>query len=201
MKKKKKMKKWAEEHRRKTTRFLQIESTAENEQCTAPFMANDQLPPSCHFSSFEKNPNDHPPTIEDNQNLPTQREDGIVDMDRSNEPLMKRRCLERPSENIPQEMSAHGTHPKPDGKGTEVCANDMTPETVDGTAAEPLCAPGLVQSRMEASMPNSTAARGVCLTGNEAVILNLPLQKHTCSKNSTLKVNRAALQSEQGMTR
>ncbi len=83
---------------------------------------------------------DHPASIQHNQNLPSQRQESILDMDRSNGPLVKRPCLERPSENIPQEMSAHGTRPNPDGKGTDVCVNDVTPETEDSGAAEPTCA-------------------------------------------------------------
>ncbi|XP_073708851.1 uncharacterized protein znf106b [Garra rufa] len=202
--------KWIETYWDNTRRFTQTKSTAENGHNTIPIIANegftdDQLQPSCHSSSFEKNPNNHPASIQQNQNLPTQRDDSIIDMDTSNEPLMKRRCLERPSENILQEMFAHGAHPKPDGKGTDVCMKDVTPETEDGTAAEPICDLRLVQSRMEAKIPNSTTASGVCLTrkaatGNEAVVLNPPLQEHTCSKRSVLKVNKAASQSEQGMT-
>ncbi|XP_016094140.1 uncharacterized protein znf106b [Sinocyclocheilus grahami] len=209
MKKKEKMEKWKEAKRPKTMRFIQIRSTAENEHCTTPFMVNeefetDQLPPSCHFMSFWENQNDHPASIQHNQNLPTRRQESILHMDRSNGPLVKRPCLERPSENIPQVMSAHGTRPNRDGKGKDVCVNDMTPGTECGAAAEPTCDPGLVQSRMEANIPNLTAARGVCLTqkaatGNEAVVLNPPL--HTCSKKSMLKVNRATSESEQGMTR
>ncbi len=209
MKKKERFEKWKEVNWQKTMKFIQTRSTAEHEHCTTPFMVNedfesDQLPPSCHFMSFWENQKDHPASIQHNQNLPSQRQESILDMDRSNGPLVKRPCLERPSENIPQEMSAHGTRPNPDGKGTDVCVNDVTPETEDSGAAEPTCAPGLVQSRMEANIPNLTAAMGVCLTrkaatGNEAVVLNPPL--HTRSKKYMLKVNRAASQSEQGMTR
>ncbi|XP_042603418.1 uncharacterized protein znf106b [Cyprinus carpio] len=208
MKKKEKMKKWKAK-RHKSVRLIQIRSTAENEHCTTPFTVNEefeanQLPPSFHFNSFWENQNDHPASIQHNQNLPTQRQESMLDVDRSNEPLVKRPCLERPSENIPQAMSAHGTRPNRDGKVTDVCVNDVTPETKSGAAAEPTCSPGLVQSRMEANIPNLTAARGVCLTrkaaaGNEAVVLNPPL--HTCSKKSMLKVNRAASQSEHSMTR
>ncbi len=209
MKKKEKIVKCKEAKRQKTMRLIQTRSTAEHEHCTTPFVVNeefeaDQLPPSCHFMSFCENQNDHPTSIQHNQNLPSQKQQSILDMDRSNGPLVKRPCLERPSENIPQEVSAHGTQPNPDGKGTDVCVNDVTPETEDGAAAEPTCAPGLVQSRMEANIPNLTAAMGVCLTqkaatGNETVVLNPPL--HTRSKKSMLKLNRAASQSEQGMTR
>ncbi|KAL1253649.1 hypothetical protein QQF64_015878 [Cirrhinus molitorella] len=189
VKKRELFEKWKEAQM--TWGLIETESTAENEHCATPCMANDH--------EFEMNP-----SIQHNQNLPRQREDGIIDVDGSNEPLMKRPCLERPSENIPQERSAHGTHLKPDGKGTDVCVNDVTPETEDGTAAEPICAPGPVQSRMESNIPTSTAARGVCLTQkaateNEAVTLNPPLQKHTHSKKTT--VNRAASRREQGMTR
>ncbi|XP_058612078.1 uncharacterized protein znf106b isoform X2 [Onychostoma macrolepis] len=207
MKKKERLEKWKEAKRRKTMRLIQTRSRAEHKRYTTPFMVNeefeaDQLPPSCHFMSFWENQNDYPASIQ--HNLPSQRQESIVDMDRSDGPLVKRPRLERPSENIPQEMSAHGTRPNPDGKGTDVSVNDLTPETEDGAAAEPTCAPGLVQSRMEANIPNLTAAMGVCLTqkaatGNEAVVLNPPL--HTRSKKSTLKVNRAASLSEQGMTR
>ncbi|XP_026146908.1 uncharacterized protein znf106b isoform X2 [Carassius auratus] len=205
MKKREKMGKW--KAKRKTMKLIQIRSTAGNEHCTTPFMVNQefeagQFPPSCHFMFFWENQNDHPAAIQHNQNLPTQRQESILDMDRSDGPLVK--SLERPSENIPQEMSAHGTHPNCDGKSTDVCVNHVTPGTECGVAADPTCAPELVQSRMEANIPNLTAARGVCLTqeeaaGNEAVVLNPP--QHASSKKSMLKVNGAGSQSEQGMTR
>ncbi len=209
MKKKEKIVKWKEAKMQKTISFIQTRSTAEHEHCTTPFMVNegfesDQVPPSCHFMSFWENQTDHPASIQHNQNLPTQRQESVLNMDRSNGSLVKRPCLERPSEYIPQEMSDYGTRPNPDGKGTDVCVNDVTPETEDSAAAEPTCALGLVQSRMEANIPNVTVERGVCLTrkavtGNEAVVLNPPL--HTRSKQSMLKVNRVASQSEQGVTR
>ncbi|XP_016404269.1 uncharacterized protein LOC107737316 [Sinocyclocheilus rhinocerous] len=211
MQKKEKIEKWKEAKRQKTWRFIQPEITAENEHCTIPFMANeeftaDQLLPSCQFFSLWENLNDHPASIQYNLNLPIQREESLLNTNRSNWPLVKRPCLERPSENIPQEMSAQGTRPNPDGKDTDVCVNDVTPETDDGTAAEPTCAPGLVQMRMEANIPSLIATGGVCLTrkaasGNEDAVPNPPLQKHTHSKKSMLKVNRATSQSEQSMTR
>ncbi|XP_051731389.1 uncharacterized protein znf106b isoform X1 [Ctenopharyngodon idella] len=108
-------------------------------------------------------------SIQLNQNLPKRRQESILDMDRSNGPLVKRPCLEKPSENLPQEMSARGI---------------TTPETEDCTSAGSTCGPGLVQSRMEANKSKLT-----------------PLQKHTNSKKSTWKVNRAASQSQQGATR
>jgi len=116
-----------------------------------------------------ENQNDHPESIQLNQNLPKRRQESILDMDRSNGPLVKRPCLEKPSENLPQEMSARGI---------------TTPETEDCTSAGSTCGPGLVQSRMEANKSKLT-----------------PLQKHTNSKKSTWKVNRAASQSQQGATR
>ncbi|KTF93479.1 hypothetical protein cypCar_00027352 [Cyprinus carpio] len=202
MKRKEKIEKWKEAKRHKTWRFIHPEITAENEHCTIPFMENeefttDQLPPSCQFFSLWENPNDHPAFIQHNLNLHTQREESILNTDRSNWPLVESPCLERPSESIPQEMSAHGTRPNPDGKGTDVCVNDVTPETDDGTAAEPTCAPRPIQMRMGANIPNLIATGGVCLTRKAATAV--PNPPH--SKKSMLDVNRATSQSEQSMTR
>ncbi|XP_059354702.1 uncharacterized protein LOC132092475 [Carassius carassius] len=205
MEREEKIAKRLEAQRYKTWRYNQPEITAENVHCTIPFMANefttDQLPPSCLFSFWE-NLDDHPASIQHNPNMHTQREESILNTDRSNWPVvLKSPCLERPSESIPQEMSAHGTRPNPDEKGTDVCANDVTQETDDGTTAEPICAPGMVQMRMEANIPNMIATGGVCLarkaaTGNEAAVPHPPQ-----SKKSMLKVNRSTPQREQSMTR
>ncbi|KAK7150360.1 hypothetical protein R3I93_011577 [Phoxinus phoxinus] len=153
---------------------------------------NDQLPQSCYLFVSWENQDDNPASFQLNQNLSKRRqEESIPDMDRSNGPLVKKPRLENPSENLPQEMSAHGT---------------PTPETEDGTSAGPTCAPGLVQSRMEANKPNFTATKGTCsaqkaTTKNEEVILKPPLQKRSRSKKSMRKANKAASWSKRGTTR
>lgn len=152
---------------------------------------NDQLPQSCYLFVSWENRNDHPASFQFNQNLPKRRRESILDMDRSNEPLVKKPRLENPSEDLPQAMSAHGT---------------PTPEIEDGTSAGPTCSPGLVQSRMKANKPNLTATKGTCsvqkaTTKNEAVIPKPPLQKCSRSKKSMRKVNKAASQSKEGTTR
>ncbi|XP_052390925.1 uncharacterized protein LOC127938380 [Carassius gibelio] len=205
MERKEKIAKRLEAQRHRTWWFNQPEITAENVHCTIPFMANefttDQLPPSCQFS-FCENLDDHPASFQHNPNMHTPREESILNTDRSNWPVvLKSPCLERPSESIPQEMSAHGARSNPYEKGTDVWANDVTQETDDGTTAEPICAPGMVQMRMEENIPNMIATGGVCLTrkaatGNEAAVPNPP---H--SKKSMLKVNRSTPQREQSMTR
>lgn len=152
---------------------------------------NDQLPQSCYLFVSWENRNDHPASFQLNQNLPKRRRESILDMDRSNEPLVKKPRLENPSEDLPQAMSAHGT---------------PTPEIEDGTSAGPTCSPGLVQSRMKANKPNLTETKGTCsvqraTTKNEAVIPKPPLQKCSRSKKSMRKVNKAASQSKEGTTR
>ncbi|XP_043075125.1 zinc finger protein 106 [Puntigrus tetrazona] len=195
MKKREKIDKWKETKRQKTMKFIE---TKIKHYATSLMMNNDleaeQFPPQYHFLSFWENEDDHPASTQHNQNLPTETQESALDTDGSNEPPVKRPCLERPSENIPQEMSAQGTLPNPGGNSTDVSVNDVTPET------ELPCAPGLVQSVTETNIPHSSAARGVCIeTGSEAAVLNPPL--HTGFKKPMLKIKRAASTSEQGTTR
>lgn len=174
-KKKEKTKKWIQAKLKRVQLLKSKEDTSEIVHLTKPVMGNEN----------------HPASIQLNQNLPKQRHESILDMDRSNEPLVKMPRLENPSENLPQEMSAHGT---------------PTPEIEDGTSAEPTCSPGLVQRRMEANKPNLTATKGTCsaqkeTAKNEAVVPKPPLQKRSSSKKSMRKVNKAASQSKSGTTR
>lgn len=196
-KKREKTKKWKQAKLKRAQLLKSKENTSEIVHLTKPVMGNekftnDQLPQSRYLFVSWENQNDHPASIQLNQNLPKQRHESILDMDRSNGPLVKKPCLENPSENLPQEMSANGT---------------PTPEIEDGTSAVPTCAPGLVQSRMEANKPNLTATTGTkgsaqkATTKNEAVIPKPPLQKRSSSKKSMRKVNKAASQSKQGTTR
>ncbi|XP_056115890.1 zinc finger protein 106 [Rhinichthys klamathensis goyatoka] len=196
-KKREKTKKWKQAKLKRAQLLKSKENTSEIGHSTIPVIDNEeftngQLPQSCRLFVSWENQNDLPASFQLNQNLPKQRQESILDMDRSNGPLVKKPRLENPSDNLPQEMSAHGT---------------PTPEIEDGTSAGPTCAPGLVQSRMEANKPNLTATKGTCsaqkaTTKNEAVIPKPPLQKRSRSKKSMRKVNKAESQSnKQGTTR
>jgi len=198
-KKREKTKKWKQAKWKKAQLLKSKKNTSEIGNLTKPVVGNEeftngQLPQSCRLCVSWENQNDFPASFQLNQNLPKQRQESILDMDRSNEPPVKKPRLENPSDNLPQEMSAHGT---------------PTPEIEDtsGTSARPTCAPGLVQSRMEAIKPNLTATKVTfsaqkATTKNEAVIPKPPLQKRSCSKKSMRKVNKAASQSnKQGTTR
>lgn len=165
----------------KRQRALLLNQTKSNEEFT-----NDHVPQTCTLFVAWENQNDHPESIQLNQDLPKRRQESILNVDRSNGPLVKRPCLE----NLPQEMSARAT---------------LTPEIEGGTSAGSTCDSGLIQSRMEANNPNPTGIRACSTqketTENEAVIPKPPLRKHTHSKKSKWKVNEAAPQSEQGTTR
>lgn len=189
-------KSWKEAKWQRARLLNKSKNTSKSVHLTQPVIAGedftkDELPQSCYLFLFSENQNDFPESIQLNQNLHERRQDCILDVDRSNAPLVKRPCLEKSLENLSQEMSAPGT---------------LTPETEDGASAGSTCGPGLVQSRMKANKPKLTAAIGACstqkaTTENEAVIPTPPLQKHTRSKKSTRKVNRAASQSGQGTSR
>ncbi|XDV42133.1 hypothetical protein PO909_010859 [Leuciscus waleckii] len=195
-KKREKTKKWKQAKLKKAQLLKSKENTSEIVHLTKPVIGNedftnDQLPQSCYLFISWENQNDHPASLQLNQNLPKRRQESILDMDRSNGPLVKKPRHENPSEDLPQAMSANGT---------------PTPEIEDGTSAGPTCSSGLVQSRMEADKPNLTATKGTCsarraTTENEAVIPKPPLQKRRRSKKSMRKVNKAASQSKWGTTR
>ncbi|XP_051954828.1 uncharacterized protein LOC127624169 [Xyrauchen texanus] len=94
--------------------------------------------------------------------IPKRRIEGTPDMDSLSGTLVKRPCLEVPSENLSQEMSTCGTCPSPDGKVSNVC----TTENELGVSAEPMCAPEMVRgdechiSTMLGTIPKSLDNQG-----------------------------------------
>ncbi|XP_051510992.1 uncharacterized protein znf106b isoform X2 [Myxocyprinus asiaticus] len=103
---------------------------------------SDCVPSSCNFtSSWGKLEPNVSASMQLINKLPKRRIEGTPDMDSLSGPLVKRPCLEVPSENSSQEMSTCGTCPIPDRKVSNVC----TTEDELGASAEPTCAPELVQ--------------------------------------------------------
>ncbi|XP_067272931.1 uncharacterized protein znf106b [Pseudorasbora parva] len=143
---------------------------------TAYEFTNDCLPQECHFMPYFENQNDHPASVQPNQNIPKRKQESILDMDRSNGPLVKRPCLEKPSDNLPHEMPADGT---------------QTPDIEGSTSAGSTCDSGLIQCKMKANKPNpagmTASSTQETTTENEAVIPKPPPQKHTHCKKATQK--------------